>query len=355
MATVTAVTVASVPATHVYVRRLAHPQVQWLVDPSGDDRHTPCFLDPAWWARVERPPDLLHVHFGFEYDDPQRLAALVEVLRARRVGLVYTVHDLRNPNHATPHLQDAGLEILIPAADRLITLTDWAADQIQRRWGRQAMVLPHPHVAELDQLGRPPSRHDGPHRVGIHFKSLRVNMVATPLLAAAADVARARDDVVLNIHLHCDVMSPWGRNHDPELVALACDLADEGVAHLEVHPYLDHDELVAVVADCDSWVLPYRFGTHSGLLELCQDLGTAIVAPTCGGYGDQGAQHLFTSDETVGFDAASFRGALHDAVTAGPATPLSTRFRGRQRRNVARAHREIYLQVRSAAVRRVDP
>ena len=31
-----------------------------------------------------------------------------------------------------------------------------------------------------------------------------------------------------------------------------------------------------------------KFGTHSGLLEACRDLGTAVVAPACGAYGDQG-------------------------------------------------------------------
>ena len=34
-------------------------------------------------------------------------------------------------------------------------------------------------------------------------------------------------------------------------------------------------------------VLPYRFGTHSGWLEACFDLGTAVIAPSCGFYKQQ--------------------------------------------------------------------
>ena len=34
-------------------------------------------------------------------------------------------------------------------------------------------------------------------------------------------------------------------------------------------------------------VLPYRFGTHSGWLEACFDLGTAVIAPSCGFYRQQ--------------------------------------------------------------------
>lgn len=338
--------VASVPATHVYVRRLAHPAVVRLQDPSGDDHRTPCFLDPAWWASTETLPDLLHVHFGFEYYDPAQLARLVDVLRARRVPLVYTVHDLRNPNHPTPELQDAGLDVLVPAADRLVTLTGWAAARIRERWDRRATVLPHPHVVELDRPVRPPAhRSDDTYRLGIHFKSLRPNMVRTPLLDAAAAVARARSDLRLEVHLHCDVVSPHGDNHDPDLVGRACDLADEGLVDLAVHPYLSHDDLVALVERCDGYVLPYRFGTHSGLLELCRDLGTAVIAPSGGGYADQGASHVFSSDGDAGFDAASFRAAVVDAVEAGPASPPSRRERERQRVAIADAYVRVYREA----------
>lgn len=337
------VTVASVPATHVYVRRLAHPRVDRLRDPSGDDHRTPCFLEPAWWGAAGDVPDVLHVHFGFEYYDPSQLRELVSVLGCRGVPLVYTVHDLRNPNHATAELHDAGLEVLVPAAGELVTLTDWAAARILQRWGRPAVVLPHPHVAELDELPQParPTR-DATYRLGIHLKSLRPNMVRAPLLAAAADVARAEDALDLEVHLHSDVVSPRGGNHDPELVALACDLADEGLVDLRVHPYLSHDALVDLVGRCDGYVLPYRFGTHSGLLELCRDLGTAVIAPSCGGYADQGAAQVFTSDEAGGFDPSSFRQALARAVASGPPAPLSRSFRERQRRAVADGYVRVY-------------
>jgi glycosyltransferase involved in cell wall biosynthesis len=345
------ITVASVPATHVYVRRLAHPAVRRLRDPSGDDRRTPRFLDPSWWARVEEPPDLLHVHFGFEYYDPSQLEQLRQVLTGRGVPLVYTVHDLRNPNHASPDLHDGGLDVLLDRADELVTLTDWAAQQIRQRCGRRAAVLPHPHVADLDRIGAARRRAaipTGRTRVGIHFKSLRANMVRAPLLDAAATVARAREDLTLEVHLHCDVVSPRGANHDAELVALACDLADEGLVDLHVHPYLDHDDLLDLVERCDAYVLPYTFGTHSGLLELCKDLGTAVIAPSCGGYADQGAHHIFDSTEEHGFDPESFRETLNAACDAGAPEPADPIRRQRERATTA----ERYLRIYQAALGR---
>lgn len=340
--------VASVPATHVYVRRLSHPDVERLEDPSGDDLRTPCFLDPAWWRDHTHPPDLLHIHFGFEFYDPAQLVELVDVLEGRGIPLVYTVHDLRNPNHVTPELHDAGLEVLVPAASALVTLTDAAAREIRCRWGRQSRVLPHPHVVELDRIRdagrrRRTASMQVRYRLLLHFKSLRPNMIRAPLLAAAADVARDRKDLDLEVRLHCDVVSPRGDNHDPDLVALACDLADEGLVDVRVHPYLSHDDLLEVVEGSDGFVLPYRFGTHSGLLELCRDLGTAVIAPNCGGYADQGAHHVF--DVTDGFHATRFRETVAEAVAHGPPPPMDPDLRRRQREEIASGYVDVYRTV----------
>ncbi|MDX1622047.1 MAG: hypothetical protein R3320_13705, partial [Nitriliruptorales bacterium] len=309
-----------------------------------------CFLDPEWWRDHPTPPDLLHIHFGFEFYDPRQLDELTSVLHARDVPLVFTVHDLRNPNHETRDLHDEGLDVLVSRADELVTLTATVAREIEQRWARQTNVLPHPHVADLERIAsaRERTRRRGPtapFRLLIHFKSLRPNMVRAPLLRAAGVVARERDDLDLEVRLHCDVVSPFGDNHDPELVAMACDLADEGLVRLRVHPYLPHEELLDVIEGSDGFVLPYFFGTHSGLLELCRDLGTAVVAPSCGAYADQGAHHVFRSDESSGFDADSFRDALHAAVDAGAPEPLPPDQRDIERREVAEGHVRVYREV----------
>ena len=54
-----------------------------------------------------------------------------------------------------------------------------------------------------------------------------------------------------------------------------------------MHDYFSDDELWDYLHALDVSVLPYRFGTHSGWLEACHDLGTTVVAPTCGFYAEQ--------------------------------------------------------------------
>jgi hypothetical protein len=191
--------VASVPATHVYVERLAHPDVVPPDGPSGTTCAPPCFLDPAWLEDNADRFDLMHIHFGFEFYGDDRLAAVCDALGRTGRPLVYTCHDLRNPNHPTSEVHDRHLDVLLERADHVITLTNCAARRIREPWGREATVLPHPHVVPLDELrrrqARPRPQHGDGFRVGIHFKSLRPNMSTLPVVEGALTAAHGVDSL----------------------------------------------------------------------------------------------------------------------------------------------------------------
>jgi hypothetical protein len=134
--------VASVPASHVYVRDLTDPDgadaVVRLVDPVPADGRTvpggwwpPLMLDPAWISRHHREFDVFHVHFGFDALSPATMEDVIHELSVHRKPLVYTLHDLRNPHHRDPAPHRAVLNVLVPAADAVITLTPGAAGVIE--------------------------------------------------------------------------------------------------------------------------------------------------------------------------------------------------------------------------------
>jgi len=136
--------VASVPAGHPYVRAITDPaRVTVLPDPpvpgASDGRWwPPQVLTSRWLRRHARDVDVMHVHFGLESFTPEELAGALHSLRGARRPLVFTVHDLENPQ-----LREQGdylrlLDEIVPVADELITLTEPAALEVQRRWGRTA-------------------------------------------------------------------------------------------------------------------------------------------------------------------------------------------------------------------------
>lgn len=348
-------TVASVPSGHVHVRhlsplvgegpyRLPDPDPDGPVRTSGATWSPPTMLTTDWASTAQF--DVFHLHFGFDACPPDQLQALVDVLRRRGKPFVFTVHDLRNPHHLDRTLHDAQLDVLVPAADCLVTLTHGAAAEIERRWGRRAHVVPHPHVVDLAtmeavQRARAARGRRETFRVGMHLKSLRADMAPLRLLPTLVEAVGGLDDAVLQVNGHRDLLEPGGDRFDPALHRWLRQAEEQGQLELHVHEPFDDDSLWAHMASLELSVLPYRFGTHSAWLEACRDLGTTVLAPTCGHYADQGPVLTYDHDEE-GVDTTSLHSAVLQAYEERPHFGASPQERQVQRTVVARTHEEIY-------------
>ena len=356
--------VASVPSNHVYVRHLspvdaaASPIIRRLPDPDPDDpgRSTvsrwwpPAMLEPEW-VRSSDTFDIFHLQFGFDARTPEELTALVNALRDRGTPFVYTVHDLRNPHHLDSALHNAALDVLIPAADALITLTPGAAEEIQRRWGRTARIIPHPHVVDFETMEAVQRARfsadavtSGEFRVGVHVKSLRASMNPVPVITTLIETVRELPGAVLQINGHTDVLDPVGARYSDELAELLVSAEAAGDLELRIHDFLPDDGLWDYLASLDVSVLPYRFGTHSGWLEACRDLGTAVLAPNCGYYRDQAPVLLYLQDDD-GLDADSLGSAVVRAYDERPLFSITVDERRRQRDAVSDAHAALYRDL----------
>lgn len=351
---------ASVPAGHPYVRHLTAPGATGAhrlpdPDPAAPERPArgpwwpAAMLEPAW-VRAHRF-DLMHVHFGFDHCSPAHLRRLVEALRETRRPLVLTVHDLRSPHQEDPAVLQAQLDVLVPAADALLTLTASAARAVEARWGRLPEVVPHPHVVDLgviESVRRRRSAVLAPHtgataHVGVALKNLRTNTDGARLLPALAELT-ARGHRV-SVTLHREALLDDSASARATTTALRA-AHDRGEIRLVVHEPLDDHDLWARLAEVDVAVLPYRFGTHSGWLEMCHDLGTSVVAPSAGHYAAQGADAVYDADATS-VDTSSLVAAVELAVVrrtaAHPRLPgLGAAERLRQRHEVDAVHDRVY-------------
>lgn len=336
-------TVASVPASHPYVRSVIDTsRVRVLPDPIPHGATIPGqwwpprLLDPAYLLRHVETFDVMHVHFGFESVSVDTLAEVVSILERHEIPLVLTVHDLHNPHfvESTPHL--AQLDVLVPAAAVVVTLTEGAAAEIRLRWGQEPVLLPHPHVLPVTAIRAPRPRRRSP-VVAVHGKGLRANIAPWPILDALLEGPHPDDG--LRFDLDVEAMSVAD-------VAARVERYRRTGMDVRVHPRFDDDELVDYLYDVDVVVLPYRFGTHSGWVEACHDAGTTVLTPDCGFFSEQHGSPEFGYG-LHGLDVDS----LHRALTTG----LEARGGHRGEDAILRNHRiQQAERVRSAMVELYD-
>ncbi|RAV32729.1 hypothetical protein DLJ54_02130 [Corynebacterium heidelbergense] len=261
-------------------------------------------LQAQWWADnfpVDHPPqphmaqmaedsagpadavDAVHVHFGFEHLSVAEVEQFVAALRQRHIPLVVTVHDVDNPHLALPdqqadHRQRLG--VLLAAAQCILTLSRGAQEEIERRYGRTATVVPHPPIVPDPQaVPRPMTRRaEEPGQrgmehctVGVFLKSLRSNVVRNP--AFYRGLAATIYPATLQVFVHED-------QADDELIHHL--RATRERIDIRVHPPMPDEELYRQIRAQDAVVLPYERGTHSGWLRMCEDLGVPVAVPDCG-------------------------------------------------------------------------
>jgi hypothetical protein len=351
--------VASIPAAHPYVEHLAAPDganavtsaVTRLPDPPPDvpdplpgQWWPPVMLRPDWVAEHDQDFDLVHLHFGFDAIQPTELNRWLGELRRSGRPLVFTVHDLVNPHFTDQRLHRAQLDVLIPAATELITLTPGAAAVIRAEWGRIAEVVPHPHMFPLANLGEPAREAGQTLLIGVHAKSLRANLDPLPVLIA---LDRATNDVQgtrVRVDLHPDLLT---RSDQPAtaLRQWLQDRTDDPRWQVSVHNRFTDDQLQDYLSGLDLCVLAYRFGTHSGWLEACVDVGTGVLVPSTGFYAEQHGHPSFPRSATGVIDQPGFTAVLRqitkDRRLATPPRPD----RLDQRRQIAADHERIYRRA----------
>ncbi len=308
-------------------------------------------LEPEWVRTHAHEFDVMHIHFGFDHQPPHMLRRLVEALRQHDKPLVLTVHDLRNPHHAEPELHHAQLSVLVAAADAVITLTSGAAAEIRERWARRAHVLPHPHVVDEPYLSAGRAEHDG-FVIGVHVKSLRANMDPLPVIEQILADVPTMPGARLRVDAHHDVMEPGERPHVQRVANRLTELAAAGLIDLRVHDYFTDDELWDYLSCLDVSVLPYRFGTHSGWLEACFDLGTTVLAPDCGYYAEQRpcVTYVVPGTHPAAHEVPTLTAALRRVFEERPVWRADPGARHAERVRLAEAHEAIYAGVLESRV-----
>lgn len=179
--------------------------------------------------------------------------------------LVIVVHDHRL--HTRKAGTRAGFAKRLRAADVVVAHTNFVADGVRAHTGRDDVrVIPHPvQVGMLRRAGE---------RAGItEVDSLRAGHVGVLRRSyKGSDKFRS---------LAAHGVNGWS------FVAMGAGASKKLPGIETVDGYVDVARFVAMVAEMDAVLLPYRFATQSGVIVLGQVLGAVPIASAVGGLPEQ--------------------------------------------------------------------
>jgi hypothetical protein len=321
--------VAAVPAVDAYVDAVRPDGVVAI----GPDVEPSPWFDAAYLTAHADAVDVLHVHGGYRRLPASALECWTETVRRLGIPLVLTVHQLREPADRSRVRHDAHLAALTATAEVVLTLTDGAADEIAERYGRTAIVVAHPTVAvPVPDLGA---------ERGLVGLVLRGHSPAVP---DPLGLVRAALSGAVSGGGRLRVLLGVPRNPDDAVPGISA-LADDGAVELVV-PGAADAAWTAALQQLHVAVLAERCGTHSRDLEVCRDVGTRVVAPSCGWFSDQWSDVVtYGNDEEGDLDPVSLSVAVGAALTRPMPRPADPAWREEQRAAVQRVHAQVYASV----------
>ena len=292
------------------------------------------WLDSGYLAAHAEGIDVLHLHTGSGRVRDAAVECWSETVRRSGVPLVVTVHRVRGAGthpHAAPDAvaaEEAHLQAVLSTAEVVLTLTSGAADAIAERFGRTAIVVAHPSVAgPVAELGAERGL------VGLRLQPADLESRESSALVRAALSGAVSGGGRLR------VLAEAGTDVHPSIRELAARETLELVVHRDAERAAQFQQLHVAV-------LPEPCGTHSRDLEVCRDVGTRVVAPSCGWFAGQWAEVVsYCENERGELDAVSLNAAVSAALTRPMPRPADRAWRLDQLAAVRRVHAEVYAQV----------
>ena len=323
-----ALRVAVVPAADAYVDAVLPQGV--LRCPGAEPSP---WLDADFLAAHAAEVDVLHVHSGYGHLPAAAVQKWTETVRRLGIPLVVTVHQLRDPDQRSRVRHDRHLAALLSTAEVVLTLTPGAADEIADRYGRTAIVVAHPSVAvPVPDLGADRGL------VGLVLRG------PSPALPDPAALVRAALSGAVSGGGRLRVL--LGGDGDPDTVVPGLAALVAGGAVELVTPARDDAAWAAELQQLHVAVLAEQCGTHSRDLEVCRDVGTRVVAPSCGWFADQWSDVVtYGNDECGGLDAVSLSVAVTVALARPAPRPADRAWRAEQQEAIRQVHARVYEQV----------
>jgi len=345
------ITVAALPGRGLYVRHLGHPEgVDGVHRPTvvlpGSAPRRPASFDVGWLTEHLGDMQVVHVHGISPRVSPDQVTAAAAAVKSAGRPLVVTAYHLSDPSGTDEANYAAQLDALIPLADRVITITESAREEICRRWAVDAAVLSHPHVVDFVRMRRArPEQRRGPFVLGAHLGSLRLPGDPVAVVEALAQAAACVPQVRLDVHVHDHLLDSDSTRYNPVTIREIERIITKVGGNLRAHRPMTDAQLWDHLFSLDASFVPPLHGSHSIWPEACYDLGTQVLLPANSHAAAQRPGISYTADKDGVPNVEALRAAIAQAREQDTCWRADPTARWKERVRIAETLRASYEQL----------
>jgi glycosyltransferase involved in cell wall biosynthesis len=360
-----AVRVLHLPARTTYARKLNSSEILMVNGKTmPDGLSVPIDASFDWVDARETLDffDVLHIH-SVEFAPTALVTRVLEKCARYGRRVIFTLHDI------TPMFDDPEdtyaekLKTVCTAADSVVTLTDSAAQALRQRaaWlelDKRVTVVPHGYVVE-------PQHHAwgqaGSHNGRVEYAMYGAFRPNRDCYVSVVNWYYGLQDQNARLNILCRAFNEVDLRDEKLGLRYLLDFVHQRAdrIRLVVHPFPSDEQVIRFLTECNVLLMPYRWGTHSGQLEIAFDLNLLPVISDVGYYEEQWQVNRRFVNEPVWIRwadgnpyvrAARLIESLRQAqeiAKHGPASSLRDEYRNhrmREHEEFLRTHQQLYTR-----------
>lgn len=267
--------------------------------------HVPDHYYDYNWLKANRP-DVVHLHFAWERVGYLKVLELIESCKQFRIPIIWTIHELDPIHDFQKNIKiDKIKRLMAKRCSRIITLTEGCKDAIMTRFkvsSDKIEVIPHPPMRDFakryDYEDLPSLRSDYGFKESDYiytvFGAPRANRDLISAISAYDSIRHScpRAKLLLAMPTLDFYKFPGDVFKEEVLNFVSLARSTPGVTLLTL-PGISDAKLEEIFFISNVAVFPYKFGGHSGQLELAKDFGLGCVVPTVGFYKEQMGSEVY--------------------------------------------------------------
>jgi hypothetical protein len=278
-----------IPARTPYARKLNSEDFSVVNQTTIDDREIPRDASFEWLNNQRNFDffDILHIH-SVELTSTETIQQVLDRCQRTKKGIVFTIHDVRPMFSTDQKKYNKTLKIIAKTGARLITLTCGAQMEIVKTLNIEPLsvnVIPHGFVLppKDDRWQRQKKIESSVCSFGM-YGGFRPNR---EILTPAINIAYGIFEKEINLTFLTRAISPIEIFNNEEVNKFVELALLKNHITLRLYPFPSDDQIFDFMSEIDILIMAYRWGTHSGQLELAFDLGVIPIISNVGYYYDQ--------------------------------------------------------------------